>query len=170
MTHQEVAREIAMHFEGCHLISYVLKGETWATVGWGRAIAMSMHPMHITQAQADAFLLEDIARKDKDLDREIMPNVLKKLTPLQRGAILSFRYNVKPSAWLPSTSRKLLNAGDIKGFTKRLKLWNQGEAGPLPGLMRRRKCERFLLLGGSLEDLKKKNWFMNDYKTDTLGE
>lgn len=171
-----VATALEQHFEGCHLTSYRLQVspgvyEGWATIGWGRAIPLAKHPMTITQAQADLYLKEDTQHKLDRLKAEIPIEVLAKLSPDALGAIISFRYNVLDSTWLSPRcmTRQLLKQGKIYDFADHLKQWNKGEGNHvMPGLQRRRKCERFLLKGHTLAELKRQDFFMHDYLTDNL--
>lgn len=168
---QRLARPLVASFEGCHLVSYVFPNEHWATVGFGRAIPLAHHPLTITQEQADQNLLEDLARKDAQLCKEIPGAVLLSLTDDQYAAILSFRFNVKDSAWLSPNcnTRKALVAGNLTLFRAKLKQWNKGEGSKvLGGLQRRRKCERFVLAGGKMSELPGLHYFQNNYAIDNF--
>lgn len=154
------ALDLIKHFEGCRLTSYVLPNETWATIGWGNAIPMSEHPKTITQKEADDLFLKTVQSRVPVVRSLINDKVESSLTPLQKAAILSFNYNTKPQSFKTSTFLKLLNSGDIKGASNQLPRWVRGEGNKvLPGLVRRRKCEKFLMDGGSWEDLVKKHKF-----------
>lgn len=161
---EKIALEVIKHFEGCHLTSYVLKGETWATVGWGCAIPLSKHPMTITQAQADQMLADTVARKMNCLRHEIPETVLNKLYVGELAGIISFRYNMKDQVWLaPACNTRLaLVKGNMTAFWLWMQKWVNGEAGPLPGLKRRRKVEKNLGSGVTLEQIKKANWYQGE--------
>lgn len=160
---RKIAKPVIQHFENLRLKSYVIPKETWATVGWGVAIPMSQHPRTITRAEADRMFDEAFARKEKQLRKEIPEAVLDKLTINQLAALLSFRYNMMDSNWLSPlcNTRKSLIAGNWRQFLLLHAKWINGNAGPMPGLKRRRKVERDLLDNKSLESIKAANWYMN---------
>lgn len=163
---RKIATEVIQHFEGCHLTSYILKGETWATIGWGEAIPLAKHPLTITQAEANSRFQAVLKRKEEALRKEIPASVLDKLTASQLAGLLSWRYNVKDSAWLnPKCNTRLaLKLGNMRQFVMWHAKWINGEAGPLNGLKRRRHVERDLIEGKSLDEIKKANWHIALYK------
>lgn len=120
--------------------------------------------MTITQEQADELFLQALSKKSAALRKEIPAAVLNQLTANQLAAIISFRYNLKDSSWLsPSCRTRLaLVNGKLDEFKWMHGKWINGEAGPLPGLKRRRKVERILLDNGSLESIKAVNWFASE--------
>lgn len=162
---RKIATEVIQHFEGCHLTSYVLKGETWATIGWGEAIPLSQHPKTITQKEADERFQKVLQRKELALRSEIPPTVLDKLTASQLAGLLCWRYNVKDSVWLnPKCNTRLaLKMGNMRQFLMWHSKWINGEAGPLNGLKRRRHVERDLIEGKSLAEIKKAGWYVGLY-------
>lgn len=150
------------HFEGCHLTSYVLPGEKWATVGWGNAIPIEQHPLTITQSEADKRLRDALNVRIQKIPSEIGTAVWNKLTHGQKVSYLMFRYNCKDGAWLSSKTRKALMMGDLKLYRNMARTWCHDDRGMrLAGLFRRRECECFLWDGGTIEQLKARNWFMN---------
>jgi len=155
--------KLIKHFEGCRLKSYIVPGEEklQATIGWGQAIPLSQHPKTITQKEADDLLLKTVTAKIAAVKLTIVDSVEAKLTPMQKTAIVSFYYNTKPASFKSSTFLRLLNSGDLPGASKQLPRWVRGEGNKiLPGLVRRRKCEKFLMDGGSFQDLEKLRFFM----------
>lgn len=160
-----IAKEVITHFEGRHLNSYVVKGETWATIGIGCAIPMAQHPKKITDAECDRMFANMLARKEAQLRKEIPSAVLDSLTVGELACALIFRYNTKDSAWLDPNcrTRKYLVAGQFAKFLTMHSLWINGEAGPLGGLKRRRRVERELAQGKPLADIKKANWYQGLY-------
>lgn len=162
---RDIAKVLVRHFEGEKLTSYVLKGETWATISVGVAIPLKQHPKTITQAESDKMFDAAMKRKEAQLRQEIPAAVLDKLTVGQLACVLSFRYNVKDSAWLNANcmTRKNLVAGDFNKFLAMHALWVNGEAGPLPGLKRRRRVEREIGQGKPLADIKAANWYHGQY-------
>ena len=162
----KIATEVIQHFEGCHLTSYVLKDETWATIGWGKAIPLAQHPKTITQAEADRLLVETVNSKNEQLKKEIPAAVLDKLSDLQYAGVLSFRYNMKDSEWLKpgSNTRKALISGNFQHFISWHGKWINGNGGkPLGGLRRRRHVERDLMENKTLTYIKNANWYRGRY-------
>lgn len=149
------------HFEGCHLTSYVLPGESWATIGWGNAIPLEQHPKTITQAEADKRFRDAMNIRIQKIPSEIGTAVWDRLTHGQKVSYLMFRYNVKDGAWLSSKTRKALMLGNLKQYRDMAFTWCHDDRGMrLAGLFRRRQCERFLWDGGTIAQLKAKNWFI----------
>ncbi|MDX2107099.1 MAG: lysozyme [Candidatus Melainabacteria bacterium] len=159
MTARQIAEELIKHFEGCKLNSYVLKNETWATIGWGHAIPMKEHPKKITQAEADALLNSDINVREVDLKKQLGATMYSKLSDNQLGATLSFKYNCRPSSFAKSTFLKFMKSGKFVEAGNELPKWTKGSGVVLPGLVRRRKCEKFIFEGRTIAALKAKKWF-----------
>ncbi|MBX9568598.1 MAG: hypothetical protein K2X77_06860 [Candidatus Obscuribacterales bacterium] len=164
---RKIAAEVVKHFEGCHLTSYVLEDESWATLGWGEAIPLTQHPKTISQAEADSRFNKVLLRKETQLRNEIPAAVLDQLTVSQLAGLLSWRYNVKDSAWLDvrCNTRKALVRGNMRQFVMWHGKWVHGNGGKkLNGLRRRRHIERDLVEGKTLSDIKKANWHIPLYK------
>jgi GH24 family phage-related lysozyme (muramidase) len=106
--------------------------------------------MRITQAQAEEFLKKDL----EGFERSVSSAVKVPLTEDQFSALVSFVYNVGSGAFSNSTLLRLLNQGKYKESADQLLRWDgDGKGGHLPGLTRRRKCERVLFLGGDWRSL-----------------
>ena len=93
--------------------------------------------MKITQAQAEAYLREDL-RAFKVLECSVTQN--------QFDALVSFAYNLGAGALRNSTLLKRLHAGDVKGAADEFPKWNKAAGKVLEGLTRRRMMERQLFL------------------------
>lgn len=160
-----IAKALVRHFEGDKLTSYVLKGESWATISVGVAIPLKQHPKTITQAESDKMFDAAMKRKEEQLRKEIPAAVLEKLTVGQLACALSFRYNVKDSAWLSAdcSTRKNLVDGNYERFLAMHGLWVNGEAVPLAGLKRRRRVEREIGQGKPLAEIKAANYYQGQY-------
>ena len=95
--------------------------------------------MHITQAEADRLLAEDLQRFEKTVtDMITVP-----LDQCEFDSLVSFAFNTGAGALQESTLRRRLNAGESKPkvFAEELPRWVNGANGPLEGLVRRRDAE-----------------------------
>lgn len=153
-----IAREVITHFEGCRLKSYIVPGEEkmQATIGWGQAISLKQHPMQITQALADIWLMNGILSRWHALKEVELKTIWADLNVFEKAAILSFRYNAVTSLWLTSNSRKLLLGGDVAAYADSIDEWDNHD---MAGLVRRRAVERHLTQRHSLDEVKKLNWY-----------
>ena len=135
---------LARQFEGCVLHPYQDPGGIW-TIGYGATWLLdgsevTADTAPITQAQADAMLEKQMA----DFLRDVDGLVTVPLNPNQAGALADFAFNLGAGALAQSTLLRLLNAGDYAGAAGQFPLWvHQGDQ-VLPGLVRRRRAERYL--------------------------
>ena len=139
-------------FEGCELEAYDDGVGVW-TIGWGETRHFDGAPVkkgdRITQSVADAML-------DNRLKNFVLPTLKRaipgwdKMNESQRGALMSFAYNVGGRAFCQSTLVKKLNARDYPGACQELLRWRffQGKdcatlenAGLCGGLVKRRDAE-----------------------------
>ena len=141
---------LVKRFEGCRLTAYPDPGTGGSpfTIGWGHT--MGVRPgMVITQAQADAWLAQDI-----ELAGEVLSSyVTAQLTQNQFDAVTDFIYNIGRGmpgvrdgfVWLRngnhSTIMRLLNQGDMGNAALEFMNWNLP---PLAGILRRREAEKDL--------------------------
>lgn len=117
------------------------------TIGWGHVVQRherSRFSGPITQAEADALLVEDVTIFAQAVLRYVQ-------VPLTRGqfdALTAFAFNVGISRFKQSTLLRLLNAGDARAAAKEFDKWVYGKvsgrATRLNGLVRRRADERRL--------------------------
>jgi GH24 family phage-related lysozyme (muramidase) len=135
--------QLLREFEGCRLVAYPDPGsgaEPW-TVGYGHIGAEVTPGLVISAAQAEAWLLQDVATAEGNVDR-LLPEA--GLNRWQREALVSFCFNVGAGALADSTLRKRLLEGEPAGrvLEEELPRWVKGAGGvPLPGLVRRRQQE-----------------------------
>lgn len=126
-------------FEGCRLKAYKCPAGVW-TIAWGRT--KNVYPgMTITQEQADAFFLSDIAHYQDGVEAVIKVPI----TDNQYAALTSFCYNVGRGALARSTLVRKINAKDPSAHLEFLK-WTKANGRVLQGLVRRRKAEQALFL------------------------
>ena len=79
-------------FEGCRLIAYQCSAGVW-TIGYGHTAGV-YKGMKITQAQADAFLKQDIAKFEKYINNPSYVPFTAQLNQNQFDALVSFAFNL----------------------------------------------------------------------------
>lgn len=135
---------LVKQFEGCVLHAYPdpgTGGDPW-TIGYGHT-GSDVHPgVTWTQAQADVALERDVQRFADDVNVMVTHSV----SPNQFAALVSFAYNLGPTALAESTLLRLVNAGDYANAALQFARWTYAGGRQLPGLVRRRAAERALFL------------------------
>ena len=134
-------------FEGCRLEAYPdpgTGGDPW-TIGWGHTGPEVGPGLSISQQEADAYFVADVAK----FERCVTGALLVDITQDQFDALCSFAYNVGCSAMAGSTLVKLLNNGDVEGAAQQFGRWNKAGGRAMAGLTRRREAERALFQGGA---------------------
>ena len=138
-----VGIELIKKFEGLRLRSYVdVVGVL--TIGYGHTGPDVTHGMQITEDEAEDLLLKDIASFESAVNT--FTNV--KLNQNEYDALVSFTFNVGPTAYKESTLLRLLNGGKPrKEVAAEFPRWVKGGDGEdIPGLVRRRAEEKKLFL------------------------
>ncbi len=139
LTHPQTGRQL--HGEADRALAMVVYRQRW--------------PQGLDLAGAAVMLEEDLAAEAAGVDAAVTVP----LTPAQRAALASFRYNVGAAAFAGSTLLRKLNAGDVAGAAAQFAVWNKGTVNGrkvvLGGLVRRRKAERLLFEGGDWRDAAK---------------
>lgn len=122
-------------FEGCILEAYKCPAGVW-TIGYGHTAGVTQG-QKITQAQADAFLVEDLAKFEKKVEK------YSKYSWRQNefDALVSFAYNVGSIDQLTANG-----ARSRQVIAEKMLLYNKSKGVVLPGLTRRREAERKLFL------------------------
>jgi lysozyme len=118
------------------------------TVGYGHTDAAG-EPKYkdtkaktFTQQEAREILLGDLQKYEDSVDSLVTV----KLNDNQRGALVSFTYNLGAGNLKRSTLLKKLNAGDFAGAAKEFDKWVNAGGKKLEGLVRRRAAEKALFL------------------------
>lgn len=141
--------ELIKSFEGLYLKSYRCPAGV-LTIGYGHTSAAGRpkvtEGMGITKAEAEAILIRDLGQYEEAVQKAVKVP----LTDNQYAALVSFCFNVGPSAFLGSSVLKEVNAKRFDLVPSRLALWNKGGGKVLPGLVRRRAAEGDLFM----EDMK----------------
>lgn len=127
--------------EGCELTAYRCPAGI-LTVGWGSTGADVREGMAITQDQAVARLLNDVARSEEG----VRSMVSVPLNENQFSALVSFVFNLGSGKVRASTLIAKLNAADYHGAASEFTKWVWAGGKRLPGLEIRRAKERALFL------------------------
>ncbi|RDE82803.1 lysozyme [Haemophilus parahaemolyticus] len=146
----EKSFELLKRFEGCKLTAYQDSAKVW-TIGYGHTHNVKAG-MNITQAQADAFLQEDVAKFEQGISQTLR-ELGTKVTQNQFDALVIFSFNVGLRAFQKSTMAKKLYLMDNKDqlsvntVADQFPRWNKAGGQVLPSLVKRRAIERLLFLG-----------------------
>ncbi|KVL67387.1 lysozyme [Burkholderia ubonensis] len=148
--------QLTEQFEGCRLTAYQDSVGVW-TIGYGHTGPDVYKGLTITQAQAEALLMKDIAKATAavnrlvTLDRAGDPDTdgLPDLTQEEFDALVDFTFNLGAGNLASSTLLKKLNAGDIEGAAAEFPKWVHAGGKVLAGLVKRRDAERALFLLGA---------------------
>jgi len=138
------ALSLIKQFEGCKLDAYNDPGTGGKpyTIGWGSTTDSSGKPIALgtrwTQQQADTRLVEHVAEFARGVDKALAGSPT---TGAQKGALVSFAYNVGLGNLGSSTLLKKHRAGDYDGAAGQFLLWNKAAGKVLNGLTRRREAE-----------------------------
>ncbi len=130
-------------FESCQLDAY-LDSAGIPTIGWGHTAGVRLGDRW-TQAQADAWLLEDVQTVVAAINRDCR---LESLTQDEFDALVDFGFNVGIHALEHSTLWRKLMAGDLAGAAAEFPKWDMAAGKHLAGLLRRRDAEESLFLEG----------------------
>lgn len=148
MTVLAAGLSLIKEFEGCHLKAYPdpKTGKAPITIGWGSTRrpdgSTFMLGQYITQQQADEYLLYDV-------EHRILPSLQKipywnEMNDNQRGALLSFGYNLGPNfygseGFYSITTHLKLKNWSLIPYT--LEMYRNPGSNVEAGLLRRRKAE-----------------------------
>ena len=124
-------------FEGCRLTAYQCSAGVW-TIGYGHTAGV-YKGMKITQAQADAFLKQDIAKFEKYINNPSYVQFTDKLNQNQFDALVSFAFNLGQG-----NVKKLCTGRTINQIPSAMQQYCKAAGKTLPGLQRRRKAEAAL--------------------------
>jgi len=140
------AVDLIKKWEGLRLDAYICPAGV-PTIGYGHTGPNVKLGMKITEADAEALLLSDLEKFARAVDTQIRVP----LTNNQRCALISFVFNVGAGALMESTLRRRLNNGEDpqKVAMEELPRWNKGDGKVLEGLVRRRRDELDLFIGGA---------------------
>lgn len=139
MDYSATGRALTEDCEGLRLNAYQDSVGVW-TIGYGHT-GKDVHPgLTCTQAQADAWLQQDIQGAV-----HVVNTVVKvPLNQNQFDALVDFVFNLGSGNFQSSTLLKLLNQGNYQGASNEFPKWNHAGGVVLGGLTTRRLAEQKL--------------------------
>lgn len=133
--------DLTKQYEGCRLDSYQDVVGVW-TIGYG-CTGKDIGPgMVWTQEQVDSELMKRLEQAQLD----ILACTKVKLNPNQLDALADFVYNLGVHAYIRSTLKEKLEAGDPTGASNEFIKWCYAGSTISLGLVRRRKAEKAMFL------------------------
>lgn len=138
-TYSIAGLELTKSFESCRLTAYRDSGGVW-TIGFGHT-GEDVHPgLLITQAQADALLIQDMQVAVNAVNRLVTVS----LNQNQFDALVDFTFNLGEGTLARSTLLRVLNAGNYDDAADDLLVWDHVDGQVVAGLLRRRRAEQDL--------------------------
>eukprot|EP00011_Vannellida_sp_DIVA3-517-6-12_P014452 CAMPEP_0114612066 /NCGR_PEP_ID=MMETSP0168-20121206/4434_1 /TAXON_ID=95228 ORGANISM="Vannella sp., Strain DIVA3 517/6/12" /NCGR_SAMPLE_ID=MMETSP0168 /ASSEMBLY_ACC=CAM_ASM_000044 /LENGTH=328 /DNA_ID=CAMNT_0001823047 /DNA_START=1 /DNA_END=987 /DNA_ORIENTATION=- len=116
------------------------------TIGWGHTKGVQLGQT-ITTAQAEAFLVQDLADAQSTIHREVDVQ----LSQVQYDALVSFVFNVGGGGVINTGVARALAARNYDYVPNELSRWVYGDGKVLPGLVRRRCSEGILFSRGYVD-------------------
>lgn len=124
-------------YEGCKLVAYkVVSTEKYYTIGYGHYGADVTRGMRITQAQADAYLVKDLAKFEAKVNKY---QGKYNFNQNQFDALVSFAYNVGSIDGLTANGTRT-----IAQISSKFTAYNKSGGKVLSGLTKRRNAEKKL--------------------------
>ncbi len=147
MTWENIAASFIKSFESCSLKAYhgAKDRPGLYSCGWGSTGADVDGRTVWTQEEADARFLVDLRKFGAGVDSAVMVP----LNDNEKAACVSFAYNCGLHNFESSLLLKKLNDDDRIGASAQFHRWDMSNGMHVAGLMRRRKAEAELFLGGS---------------------
>lgn len=132
--------DLIKKFEGCRLQAYkAVPTEPCYTIGYGHYGSDVSPNMVISQAQAEDFLKQDLAKYESAVNALGIP-----LNQNQFDALVSFAYNCGAG-----NLKKLVRGRDTQQIADAMLMYNKSGGAVLAGLTNRRQAERTLFLSGT---------------------
>ena len=136
MKTSQVGIRLIKEHEGCRLAAYVCPGGVW-TIGYGHTAGV-YQGQKITQAQAESFLKDDLAKYEANVMKY---NDKYHWNQNELDALVSFAYNIGSIDQLTAGGTR-----DRKTIAEKMVLYNKAAGKVLAGLTKRREAERALFL------------------------
>ena len=124
-------------YEGCRLAAYRCAAGVW-TIGYGHTAGVHSG-MTITQAQADAYLQQDIAKFEGSVNNPAYVPITANLNQNQFDALVSFAFNLGAG-----NLRKLCKGRTAAQIAQAMTQYCKANGKVLAGLRRRRAAEQAL--------------------------
>lgn len=124
-------------YEGCRLAAYRCAAGVW-TIGYGHTAGVHSG-MTITQAQADAYLQQDIAKFEGYVNNPAYVPITANLNQNQFDALVSFAFNLGAG-----NLRKLCKGRTVAQIAQAMTQYCKANGKVLAGLKRRRAAEQAL--------------------------
>lgn len=124
-------------YEGCRLAAYRCAAGVW-TIGYGHTAGVHSG-MTITQAQADAYLQQDIAKFEGYVNNPAYVPIITNLNQNQFDALVSFAFNLGAG-----NLRKLCKGRTAAQIAQAMTQYCKANGKVLAGLRRRRAAEQAL--------------------------
>lgn len=124
-------------YEGCRLAAYRCAAGVW-TIGYGHTAGVHSG-MTITQAQADAYLQQDIAKFEGYVNNPAYVPIIANLNQNQFDALVSFAFNLGAG-----NLRKLCKGRTAAQIAQAMTQYCKANGKVLAGLKRRRAAEQAL--------------------------
>lgn len=119
------------------MVAYQCSAGVW-TIGYGHTAGVHKG-MKITQTQAEAYLLQDVAKFEKYVNNPSYVPFTDKLNQNQFDALVSFAFNLGQG-----NVKKLCTGRTINQIPSAMQQYCKAAGKTLPGLQRRRKAEAAL--------------------------
>lgn len=129
--------KLIMEFEGCRLAAYQCSAGVW-TIGYGHTAGV-YKGMTITQAQAEEYLKQDVAKFEKYVNNATYVPITAALTQNQFDALVSFAYNCGAG-----NVKKLCKGRTAAQIATAMLQYCKANGKVLAGLKRRREAEQKL--------------------------
>ena len=129
--------DLIKQYEGCRLAAYRCAAGVW-TIGYGHTAGVHSG-MTITQARADAYLQQDIAKFEGYVNNPAYVPITEQLNQNQFDALVSFAFNLGAG-----NLRKLCKGRTAAQIARAMPSYNKAAGKVLAGLTRRRKAEQAL--------------------------
>ena len=137
--------DLIKHFEGLSLKAYKCPAGVW-TIGYGTTgVPEARLGVVISTARAEELLAIDVDKFSRQVWVLVSDVVINQH---QMDALIAFAYNVGIGAFKTSTLLKKLLQKDYTGASKEFLRWTKAKGKELPGLVKRRRAESLLFLGG----------------------
>jgi lysozyme len=130
---------LTQQFEGLRLTAYQDQVGKW-TIGYGHTGPDVVPGLTITQDQANALLVQDVASAAASVNRLVTVA----LTPNQFDALVDFVFNLGAGNLAASTLLRELNAGNTAAAAAQFLVWCHAGGVVSAGLLKRRQAEQAL--------------------------